>query len=327
MRKYWFGILQGLCSVFLIWRIFSNPELRNDAAKVFLEADIVWLFAGLATALLTESLCAVRWWLMLRLFGIPVGLGKVFAFCGAGLFFSLGLPGAAGGDAFRILYVIQLYPERKLMATLSVLADRLCGLAALIFAFAISVLPQREIFNIDPVTNKLAMLALMILSGVMVLVFLWWLTSFNFFGKSRLPFKNFRDKTDQLTGIFVNLSRQPKLVVYGILISCVALIFHFTTYYWSCKSYEIPVSFVNILTIMPIIDTITLLPISLYGIGLRETLFKHLLGGLYGIPNGSVVMASLTGFALQAAVALIGGIAIPWCAIKNPLKSEDKPGR
>ena len=53
MRKYWFGILQGLCSVFLIWRIFSNPELRDDAAKVFLEADIVWLFAGLATALLT----------------------------------------------------------------------------------------------------------------------------------------------------------------------------------------------------------------------------------------------------------------------------------
>ncbi len=37
--------------------------------------------------------------------------------------------------------------------------------------FAISVLPQREIFNIDPATNKLAMLALMILSGVMVLVF------------------------------------------------------------------------------------------------------------------------------------------------------------
>jgi uncharacterized membrane protein YbhN (UPF0104 family) len=91
MRKYWFGILQGLCSVFLIWRIFSNPEFRDDAAKVFLEADIVFLFAGLATALLTESLCAVRWWLMLRLFGIPVGLGKVFAFCGAGLFFSLAI--------------------------------------------------------------------------------------------------------------------------------------------------------------------------------------------------------------------------------------------
>jgi hypothetical protein len=78
---------------------------------------------------------------------------------------------------------------------------------------------------------------------------------------------------------------------------------------------------------MPIIDTITMLPITLYGIGLRETLFKHLLGGLYGIPNGSVVMASLTGFALQAAVALLGGMAIPWCSIKNPLKPEDKPGR
>ncbi|MEN9469945.1 MAG: hypothetical protein RL630_1678 [Verrucomicrobiota bacterium] len=327
MRKYWFGILQGLCSVFLIWRIFSSPELRDDAEKVFLEADVVWLFAGLATALVTELLCAVRWWLMLRLFGTPVGLGKVFAFCGAGLFFSLGLPGSAGGDAFRILYVIQLYPERKLMATLSVLADRLCGLVALIVAFAISFLPQREIFNSDPATNKLAMLALLLLSGVMVLIFLWWLTSFNFFGKSQLPFKNIREKTEPLGKIFVNLSRQPKLVVYGILISYVALIFHFTTYYWSCRSYEIPVSFFNILTIMPIIDTITMLPITLYGIGLRETLFKHLLGGLYGIPNGSVVMASLTGFALQAAVALLGGMAIPWCAIKKPSKPEDKPGR
>ena len=127
MRKYWPALLQGLLSAFLIYHLFNRTELRHQAAEVIRLADPAWLALGVVTALATESLCAVRWWVILRLFGTPVPLGRVFAFCGAGLFFSLGLPGAAWGDAFRILYVIRLYPRQKLRASLSVMADRLCG--------------------------------------------------------------------------------------------------------------------------------------------------------------------------------------------------------
>ena len=80
MRKHWLLILQVALSVFLLWRIFGHPALRQEASRVFGEADLVWLLGGLFTALLTEFLCAVRWWLMLRIFGVPVGFGRTCAF-------------------------------------------------------------------------------------------------------------------------------------------------------------------------------------------------------------------------------------------------------
>jgi hypothetical protein len=65
-------------------------------------------------------------------------------------------------------------------------------------------------------------------------------------------------------------------------------------------------------TIMPIVETLILLPITLYGVGLRETLFEHLLGGMFHIPHGAATLTSLGGFGLQAAVGLLGGLLIPF---------------
>ena len=144
MRKHWLLILQVSLSVLLLWRIFGHPALRSEAVRVLGEADPVWLLGGLFTALLTEFLCAIRWWLMLRIFGVPIGFGRTCAFAGAGLFFSLGLPGSGGGDAFRILYVMRLHPARKLRAAISVLADRLCGLFALLLTVVFPVLRHAQ---------------------------------------------------------------------------------------------------------------------------------------------------------------------------------------
>ena len=74
----------------------------------------------------------------------------------------------------------------------------------------------------------------------------------------------------------------------------------------------------DMLGVMPLVDTLTMLPVTLFGIGLRETLFEYLLGGLWNIAAGSATLASLGGFTLQAAVALLGGLLIPFTAPKAP---------
>ena len=322
MRKYWLTIIQGLLSILLIWRIFGNPELRAQAQYILDHADLRWMLVGLSTALLTESICAVRWWIMLRLFGIPVTLPKVFAFCGAGLFFSLGLPGAGGGDAFRILYVIKIYPDQKRKASLSVLADRLCGLVALVAIFVMTVLPHWQLFYSDPHTKFFTNIAFVMLGSVIILLVLWWVTTFPAIKNLSSPFKKFREMPDRLSEIFPELAKRPKLVLFGVIASVLSTLAHFTTYFCTSQAFGINVSLGNILTIMPIVDTLIILPITLFGVGLREALFENLLGSLYGVPYGSAVLASLGGFGLQAIVALLGGLMIPLISAKTEFCSQ-----
>ena len=54
--------------------------------------------------------------------------------------------------------------------------------------------------------------------------------------------------------------------------------------------------------------TISSLPISLSGIGVREGLFALMLNSLYGTPKELATLISLTGFSLAVAWGLIGGI-------------------
>ena len=324
MRKYWLILLQCALSVLLIWHLFGNVTLRAEALRVIKTANPYFLMAGFGTALLCELFCVVRWWLMLRVFGTPVSLARTCAFCGAGLFFSLSLPGGAGGDAFRIFYVMRLYPKHRLRAALSVLADRLCGLAALVLAFGISLAFRRKLFVADPASHAILNVSTFMLSSVVVLVFLWWLSSLPQLHKLWFPLApaRIRKRAIRMGRIFSRITRSPGLVAAGIATSMGALALHFTTYYCSARAFKLPLGILDLFTVMPVVETLILLPITFYGVGLRETLFEHLLGRMFSIPEGAATLASLGGFGLQAAVGLMGGLLIPFT---TPVNSNKNP--
>ena len=318
MRKHWLAILQTTLSAFLLWRIFGNEALRAEAGRLLTSADPQWLAAGLTTAFLCELLCAVRWWIMLRIFGVPVGFARTCAFSGAGLFFSLGLPGAGGGDAFRIIYVMRLYPGQKLRAALSVVADRLCGLVALLAALVLP-LSRWEMFAATPVARVTLVIAATTLFVAATMVFLWWLTTLPRLHARWLQYvpNVIRPQAVQLGQIFPWISAHPRPVVAAVLVSCAALAAHFTTYFFSAMAFTLPVSMTDIFTVMPVVDTLTMLPVTLFGIGLRETLFEYLLGGLFHIAPGAATLTSLGGFGLQAIVGLFGGLLVPFTSPKT----------
>ena len=324
MRKYWLIILQCLISVLLIWHLLGNETLRSEAVRVIKSANPLLLVAGFGTAVLCELLCALRWWFMLRDFGTPVSFARTCAFCGAGLFFSLSLPGGAGGDAFRIIYVMRLYPKRRLRAALSVLADRLCGLAALVLSLGFSLAFHRNLFDFDPSSHAILTAAILMLGSVVVLVLLWWLSSLPQLHALWFPFTPARiqKRAIRMGRVFSSLTKQPKLVAVALLTSIAALSVHFTTYFCSARAFKLPLSLMDIFTIMPIVETLILLPITLYGVGLRETLFEHLLGGMFHIPHGAATLTSLGGFGLQAAVGLLGGLLIPFTTPSINLSSS-----
>lgn len=324
MRKHALLTLQILLSAFLLWRIFGDPELRQNFGQIISSSNPLWLVAGLAFAVLTETLCAVRWWLMLRLFGVPVSLPRTIAFSGAGLFFSLGLPGSGGGDAFRIIYVMRLHPHRKFHAVMSVVADRLCGLFALMLTIAFP-LSHSNLFAGEPQAAAILGSAGAVLGATAILVFVWWLTTWPSLHRRwiHLAPEKIRPQAVRLGRIFGWMKRHPGAVLIATGLSLLSLGAHFSTYWMSTKAVGLSLTFSDMLVVMPLVDTLTMLPITLYGIGLRETLFEYLLGGLFQIETGAATLASLGGFSLQALVGLAGGLLVP---LTLPSRQGSTPG-
>lgn len=318
-RKHWLTCLQVALSVFLLARIFGDAGFRSEILRLLSAADARWLAAGFLTALATELLCAVRWWLMLKVFGVPVGLGRTCVFTLGGLFYSFFLPGAGGGDAFRILYVMRLHPRQKLRAAVSVIADRLCGMVALACALGLTLLRSGGL-PLDEKARHILDISAIVLAGPVALVFLWWLTTFpaiHRLGEGLLPSK-FREPITTLGERFWKILRHPREVMLAIAVSCVALAAHFTTYFFSSRAFDLPVTLAGVFSIMPVVDALIMLPITFYGVGLRETVLQSLMGSIFGIPAAAATMASLAGFGLQAAVGLLGGLLIPFTLPRRP---------
>jgi hypothetical protein len=57
---------------------------------------------------------------------------------------------------------------------------------------------------------------------------------------------------------------------------------------------------------MPLVNTVTSVPISFGGAGVRETLFQQLLGNLAHVPEAIAAFSASLGFAIQASWGLLG---------------------
>ena len=88
--------------------------------------------AALGLILVGAQLSVLRWHWLLRWQGSPLRLGQVWQISYISWFLGSFLPGAAGGDALRALYVHRECPGTRVPALLTILLDRLLGLAALL---------------------------------------------------------------------------------------------------------------------------------------------------------------------------------------------------
>ena len=66
------------------------------------------------------------------------------------------------------------------------------------------------------------------------------------------------------------------------------------------------ISVIDILSIMPLVNTVTALPISFGGVGVRETLFQELLGNLARVSPAIAAVSASVGFVIQASWGLLG---------------------
>jgi uncharacterized membrane protein YbhN (UPF0104 family) len=260
----------------------------------------LWLLA-VALYLACQFVSSIRWQLLVQAIGFGGWWGQYLAYSFIGTFFNLALPTSVGGDVVRVWYLARQEGAapplgRRTGAFVSVLMDRASGLLVLLAVACVAALCSPVplpawIGGIAIAGGFAAMLA------VLVLPFLTRLQPL-FSPSPRL--------SRLLDGAILYVQRPRELLLTTILALAIQLLN--VALVWvigQALGLQVPAMYYGIL--VPLIGLLTLLPVSLNGMGLREAGTVVLLAPLGVGPASAMTLAFLT-FAASVAASLPGAL-------------------
>jgi len=306
MKKLLVRAFQILVAIGVLVWVFRDRQMRGNIPLILHQANLYWILLGIAFAGVGELANIFRWHIFLKIQNVRVPLARTATVFMIGVFFNLFLFGATGGDVVRAAYLCADQKRKKGGVILSVVADRLIGMIVLIPFGVVVVLLRFRWFHKTP--TAAALLWFLIIFMVVLTVFFAFAITVTSLGvTSKLPpaltaHKSFRQLLDACA-LFGRGWRET-LIAYGL--SFPVLFGPFATFYCAGRAFDAHVSLMDMFSITPIVTIVTSLPISFSGIGVREQLFKNLLGDLCGVPAVVAVLISLSGFLSYISWSLVG---------------------
>ena len=305
-------LITGAVIAFLAGKV-NWPSLAHR----FASAHPLWLTAALTVTLGSILLCGTRFYFVLRLQKISLSYFRTIHLTLVGFFFNLFLIGSTGGDAIRLFYLLRWFPHQKARATLSILLDRVFGVAAL-FGLALLFLPgATDRLRADPTFAPLASALPWLGPFGALLLFLGFIIP-GFLPNLPLPQK--------LPGraVLLDLLRGLRDTMHGgwntvavILVSIGVHLLSFAGATLLARALDLPITYSLAGLILVLIFSASALPISVSGHGVREGvmifLFLHL--GLGADPESAIAYSILI-YGLGLFWSLLGGIA--YLTLRSP---------
>ena len=299
--------LTGLC----LWWAFSQVELDRSIFTRPGAIDYRWLCAGAGLAGISIGLQGLRWWFFLRGQSLAVSLGRAVELTMIDSLFSLASVSGLGGDAARIILLMRDHPGKRLVIAMAVMADHLAGLVALaILFFIISVVRFEAIVDQSILGRGIIHFAWFYLGGGLAMVVMIFVCASppvhrRIHGSNRFARFPIMKKVPELYDVY---RKNWRYAIAGLLVSFIMLTAYFSSYYCGMRAVGGTAGYAAVMSAMPVIDSISGMPISVAGVGVREKLFEVLLHDLAGVPAETAVAASLAGFACNVFWAGLGAL-------------------
>jgi glycosyltransferase 2 family protein len=261
---------------------------------------------GLAVGVyvLAQLVSSVRWQLLAAPLGFQKTTRQYVSFYFIGMFFNLLLPTSVGGDVVRALYLAggrhdpscpAEPPRRRGEAMLSVFADRASGLMVLVVMACLAGL-------LAPTALPNWMIAILGLLAACVVVGLTALPALPMLG--RLPVLGPRlARLVDAGRVYLN---RPGLLLTTTGLSIAVQLASVAILWLITEGLGLGLSFTYLAVVVPLVTLLTLIPVSVNGMGLREVGMVVLLAPV-GVAGAAAVTLSLLWFAVAAGVSLIGG--------------------
>jgi len=291
--------LKLIISAFLLYLLFSRIGLKTFFGALRELNPLTLLFAAIIYILATY-LSAVRWGLLTF---SKVKTTRLFILYMIGSFFNTILPGIIGGDAVKAYYLYRETgnPGRSIA---SVFMDRYVGFISLMlialfaYPFGASYLRDTEIEYLFPT--------------VIIAFILGSIVFFKFrIGSQIKIFKDFYSFFDA----YQDIKQILPIMMKALFLSGIIQVMNMFSVYLISTGLSVPIPMLSIFLFIPLIVTVSMLPVSISGLGIREAAFVILFGKV-GIKPEISMSISLLWF-LSIVIGSLPGVLFYVLYLKN----------
>lgn len=274
LRKKGITALKIVISTVLIYFIFTKIELK-DVLQTLKKSDPLYLSLAVLFFVLSKVISAIRTNLYFHQIGAPLTQWSNLKLSLLGMFYNLFLPGGIGGDAYKGYVVQKEYQPGTKKVVSSILLDRLSGMLLLfVYACLLAILSKNAFFQ------KFYGL---FIAAIPLSIVVFWFVNKTFF-TSVLP-------------VFWKSFGFSAMVQMAQLISVLFIL----------KALSVSLDTVEYLFVFLISSIVSVIPLTIGGIGSREVTFLYGAKWL-GLDESTSIGVSFAFFLITALISLFGVI-------------------
>jgi len=306
-RKWILAGIKIMISASLIIFLVSKSDV-SAIWHAMLSANLVLIILSFLLHGVGYFSSVYRWQLLLKAQGYYVSVGYLLRSYAVAMFFNNLLPSTIGGDGYRA-YDTSKCNIPKLKALACVVVERFLGMFALM-VFAILALSLAT--ELTTKIENLWFWSFLTFSVMAVGVYMI------FFHSGKVPFlrkildqpvmKFVNKQVMKITESFAPFRGKTKALSWAMALSLLLqlnVIFH---YFLISASLGLSIPFVKFLVIIPLAMFIQMVPISINGIGLRESFYVFFLTKIYGVPIEASLAFSWIAYGMILLLGILGGI-------------------
>lgn len=327
-NTYMFILKAGLAIGIIVWMISSNYRSFIQQLAKF---DFIWLIPAVLCYFIHILTGSLRWHLLTKVIGINVPFKDAFIMTYKSLFWSLIIPGGAiGGDLAKVGILAAHTPKGcKVEGAFTILMDRIVGMLALFStAIVVTLLAYPTLAKFPDGVMKIAIFAV-ILSSIGGLVAGIAIFCHRLFEKIK-PIGFLMQKTDHYShGALTRMTAATdlyrnawKTLLFSVIISIIFIHLNLVlAVYFITLGLGITTLTPLMLTTAVIIGNIAgLIPLSISGLGIRDSFIKAVLNGS-NVDAGVATAIPIIYSAMIIMCNLVGSLFVIF-HVGRPIKSE-----
>jgi len=288
----------------LFFIIFRNIDFKSFG-EILKNARPGILIAAYCVLWLGHFVCVFRWRMLMRpLMPVRSFKGLLGIYC-IGLFFNLTFPTVVGGDVVKIFYVGK-HSNSYSQSFAATFLDRDVGMLAMMIIACIALL-------IHPVS----------VPGVAVDIIVWGAFAAFIIGNTclfnprfrraacrllkQIRLSKFAQKMERVSTVLHIIGEKKWTLLVSLLISFINQFFAISSVWVTAIALRLEIPFSYFLIFVPVITLISMIPVSLNGMGLREYAFMSLFTAI-GVSSESCFALGLLSSLMIVLTSLPGGV-------------------
>jgi glycosyltransferase 2 family protein len=295
MKQKVFVAIKLAITALLFMYIFHTIDFHQFSATLR-NARMGILIGGFLILWVAHYICIYRWRMLMRPLMPSLSLSNLFGIYCIGLFFNLTFPTVVGGDVVKMYYAGK--PSKCYAQSFAAtFLDRDAGMFAMMIIACIAALIYPVSVPGVPVSYIIwSVFAAFVLGNIAIFVprFHRLLTDI----LQRLRLSRIATKVDMISSAFQIMGKHKTVLLWSLAISFVNQILVISVTWITAVGLRMDIPPKYFLIFVPVITLISMIPISLNGMGLREYSFKSLFGAIGVLPASCIALGVISSIIL-----------------------------